>query len=132
MIAKVLMDLKFIRRDIGQITLAAGMTGRHRPTSGGVCSAYQCTFNFATVPSSVGSASYFWALLTVGRTVMGPGLAVMTIGGRRLFIDCAHTYASCSSAHAMLGSAKPCAFVLGIPCRSMRVLAAKRAILWKL
>jgi len=26
MIAKVLMDLKLIRRDIGQITLAAGMT----------------------------------------------------------------------------------------------------------
>jgi len=62
-IAKVLMDLKLIRRDIGQITLAAGMTD---DTIGwillSVVSGSSGTFNFATVLSSVRSAVLFWAL----------------------------------------------------------------------
>lgn len=73
-IAKVLMDLKLIRRDIGQITLAAGMTD---DTLGWILLsvvsglAQSGTFNFATVLSSVGSAVLFLGVaFTVGRTVM--------------------------------------------------------------
>ena len=64
-IAKVLMDLKLIRRDIGQVTLAAGMTD---DTIGWILLsvvsglASSGTFNFGTVLSSVGGPCYFWAL----------------------------------------------------------------------
>ena len=73
-IAKVLMDLKLIRRDIGQITLAAGMTD---DTLGWILLsvvsglANSGTFNFGTVLSSVGSAVLFLGVaFTVGRTVI--------------------------------------------------------------
>jgi len=108
-IAKVLMDLKLIRRDIGQITLAAGMTD---DTIGWILLsvvsglATSGTFNFATVLSSVGSAVLFLALPSLSAYCHGPGLAV---GGRLYrrgdgwFIDCAHTCALCS-AHAQVGA----------------------------
>lgn len=73
-IAKVLMDLKLIRRDIGQITLAAGMTD---DTLGWILLsvvsglASSGKFNFGTVLSSVGAAVLFLAIaFTVGRTVV--------------------------------------------------------------
>lgn len=73
-IAKVLMDLKLIRRDIGQITLAAGMTD---DTIGWILLsvvsglAQSGTFNFGTVLTSVGSAVLFLGVaFTVGRTVI--------------------------------------------------------------
>lgn len=73
-IAKVLMDLKLIRRDIGQITLAAGMTD---DTIGWILLsvvsglASSGKFNFGTVLSSVGAAVLFLAVaFTVGRTVV--------------------------------------------------------------
>lgn len=73
-IAKVLMDLNLIRRDIGQVTLAAGMTD---DTIGwillsvvsGLASSGQ--FDFSTVLKSVGAAVLFLAIaFTVGRTVV--------------------------------------------------------------
>ena len=73
-IAKVLMDLNLIRRDIGQVTLAAGMTD---DTIGwillsvvsGLASSGQ--FDFTTVLKSVGAAVLFLALaFTIGRTVV--------------------------------------------------------------
>lgn len=73
-IAKVLMDLKLIRRDIGQITLAAGMTD---DTIGWILLsvvsglASSGKFNFGTVLSSVGAAVLFLTIaFTVGRTVV--------------------------------------------------------------
>jgi Kef-type K+ transport system membrane component KefB/nucleotide-binding universal stress UspA family protein len=73
-IAKVLMDLNLIRRDIGQITLAAGMTD---DTIGWILLsvvaglASSGTFNFGTVLSSAGGAVLFLGLaFTVGRTLM--------------------------------------------------------------
>ncbi len=73
-IAKVLMDLKLIRRDIGQVTLAAGMTD---DTIGWILLsvvsglASSGTVNFGTVLSSVGSAVIFLGVaFTVGRSVM--------------------------------------------------------------
>lgn len=73
-IAKVLMDLNLIRRDIGQVTLAAGMTD---DTIGwillsvvsGLASSGQ--FDFSTVLKSVGAAVLFLAIaFTIGRTVV--------------------------------------------------------------
>lgn len=73
-IAKVLMDLRLIRRDIGQVTLAAGMTD---DTIGwillsvvsGLASSGE--FNFVTVIRSVSGAVLFLALaFTIGRTVV--------------------------------------------------------------
>jgi len=73
-IAKVLMDLKLIRRDIGQVTLAAGMTD---DTIGWILLsvvsglASSGKVNFGTVLSSVGSAVLFLGVaFTVGRSVM--------------------------------------------------------------
>lgn len=65
-IAKVLMDLKLIRRDIGQITLAAGMTD---DTIGWVLLsvvsglASSGKFDFQTIIHQLGSLSCFWDLL---------------------------------------------------------------------
>lgn len=73
-IAKVLMDLNLIRRDIGQVTLAAGMTD---DTIGwillsvvsGLATSGQ--FDFATVLRSVGAAVLFLTIaFTIGRTVV--------------------------------------------------------------
>lgn len=73
-IAKVLMDLKLIRRDIGQITLAAGMTD---DTLGwillsvvaGLASSER--FDLRAVAQSIGGAVVFLGFaLTVGRSLM--------------------------------------------------------------
>jgi Kef-type K+ transport system membrane component KefB/nucleotide-binding universal stress UspA family protein len=73
-IAKVLMDMNLIRRDIGQISLAAGMTD---DTIGwillavvsGLASSGQ--FDFSTVLRSLAAAVLFLAIaFTIGRTVV--------------------------------------------------------------
>lgn len=73
-IAKVLMDLKLIRRDIGQVTLAAGMTD---DTLGWILLsvvsglATSGKFDFQTVFRSVGGAVIFLGIaFTVGKTLM--------------------------------------------------------------
>lgn len=72
-IAKVLMDLNLIRRDIGQITLAAGMTD---DTIGWILLsvvaglAQSGQFDFKSVIASLGSAILFLVLaFTIGRVV---------------------------------------------------------------
>ncbi|MDZ8051956.1 MAG: cation:proton antiporter [Aulosira sp. ZfuVER01] len=73
-IAKVLMDLKLIRRDIGQVTLAAGMTD---DTLGWILLsvvsglATSGKFDFPTVFRSVGGAVLFLGIaFTIGRSLM--------------------------------------------------------------
>ena len=73
-IAKVLMDMKLIRRDIGQVTLAAGMTD---DTIGWILLsvvsglASSGKFDFGTVLRSVAGAVLFLGFaFTVGRTVV--------------------------------------------------------------
>lgn len=73
-IAKVLMDLNLIRRDIGQVTLAAGMTD---DTIGWILLsvvsglASSGKFDFQTLFRSVGGAVLFLGIaFTVGRVVM--------------------------------------------------------------
>ena len=73
-IAKVLMDMKLIRRDIGQVTLAAGMTD---DTIGWILLsvvsglASSGKFDFGTVIRSVAGAVLFLTFaFTVGRTVV--------------------------------------------------------------
>ncbi|WP_225896016.1 cation:proton antiporter [Dendronalium phyllosphericum] len=73
-LAKVLMDLKLIRRDIGQVALAAGMTD---DTIGWILLsvvsglATSGKFDFQTVFRSVGGAVLFLGIaFTLGRTVM--------------------------------------------------------------
>ena len=73
-IAKVLMDLNLIRRDIGQVTLAAGMTD---DTIGWILLsvvsglASSGKFDFATVFHSVSAAILFLAIaFTIGRTIV--------------------------------------------------------------
>ncbi|MEA5593336.1 cation:proton antiporter [Rivularia sp. UHCC 0363] len=73
-IAKVLMDLNLIRRDIGQVTLAAGMTD---DTIGWILLsvvsglASSGKFDFGTVFRSVSAAILFLAIaFTIGRTIV--------------------------------------------------------------
>ena len=73
-IAKVLMDLKLIRRDIGQVTLAAGMTD---DTIGWILLsvvsglASSGKFDFQTIFRSVGGALVFLGFaFTLGRSLM--------------------------------------------------------------
>ncbi|WGV27022.1 cation:proton antiporter [Halotia branconii] len=73
-IAKVLMDLNLIRRDIGQVTLAAGMTD---DTIGWILLsvvsglASSGKFDFGTVFHSVSAAILFLAIaFTIGRTIV--------------------------------------------------------------
>ncbi|ARV60937.1 sodium:proton antiporter [Nostocales cyanobacterium HT-58-2] len=73
-IAKVLMDLKLIRRDIGQVTLAAGMTD---DTIGWILLsvvsglASSGKFDFQTVLRAIGGAVLFLGIaFTVGRSLM--------------------------------------------------------------
>lgn len=73
-IAKVLMDLKLIRRDIGQVTLAAGMTD---DTLGWILLsvvsglATSGKFDFQTIFRSVGGAVIFLGIaFTVGKSLM--------------------------------------------------------------
>ncbi len=74
-IAKVLMDLKLIRRDIGQVTLAAGMTD---DTIGWILLsvvsglASSGKFDFQTILHSVGGAVLFLGIaFTIGRSLVG-------------------------------------------------------------
>ena len=73
-IAKVLMDMNLIRRDIGQVTLAAGMTD---DTIGWILLsvvsglAHSGQFDLKTVVVSIGSAILFLAIaFTVGRSLI--------------------------------------------------------------
>lgn len=73
-IAKVLMDLNLIRRDIGQVTLAAGMTD---DTIGWILLsvvsglASSGKFDFGTIFHSVSAAVLFLAIaFTIGRTIV--------------------------------------------------------------
>jgi Kef-type K+ transport system membrane component KefB len=73
-IAKVLMDLKLIRRDIGQVTLAAGMTD---DTIGWILLsvvsglASSGKFDFQTLFKSIGGAVLFLGLaFTIGRSLV--------------------------------------------------------------
>jgi Kef-type K+ transport system membrane component KefB/nucleotide-binding universal stress UspA family protein len=121
-IAKVLMDLKLIRRDIGQITLAAGMTD---DTIGWILLsvvsglATSGTFNFATVLSSVGSAVLFLGVaFTVGRPVMAQVLRWVDdyIGGATASLSAVLILALSAAAltHKLGLEAALGAFVLGI------------------
>lgn len=121
-IAKVLMDLKLIRRDIGQVTLAAGMTD---DTIGwillsvvsGLASSGQ--FNFTTVISAVSGAVIFLGVaLTVGRTVVDKILRWVddTIGGATaaLSIVLILSLSAAALTHSLGIEAALGAFVLGI------------------
>jgi len=116
-IAKVLMDLKLIRRDIGQITLAAGMTD---DTIGWILLsvvsglATSGTFNFATVLSS-GSAVLFWRCLHC-RVLSWPrscGGWTTISAGRRLVYRLPILALSAALTHKLARSSPGC-FVLGI------------------
>lgn len=121
-IAKVLMDLKLIRRDIGQVTLAAGMTD---DTIGwillsvvsGLATSGQ--FNITTVISAVSGAVIFLALaLTLGRTVVDKILRWVddTIGGATAGLSVVLILALSAAAltHSLGIEAALGAFVLGI------------------
>lgn len=121
-IAKVLMDLKLIRRDIGQVTLAAGMTD---DTIGwillsvvsGLASSGQ--FNFTTVISAVSGAIIFLGVaLTVGRTIVDKILRWVddTIGGATAALSIVLILALSAAAltHSLGIEAALGAFVLGI------------------
>jgi len=105
------MDLKLIRRDIGQITLAAGMTD---DTIGWIlplwCLVYPVAHLTSLQSSSVGSA-ILGVAFTVGRTVSEPGFAV---GGRlyRRGNGCLSTLLILSLAAALTTTWawRPCAF----------------------
>ncbi|ALF56525.1 Na/H antiporter [Nostoc piscinale CENA21] len=121
-IAKVLMDLNLIRRDIGQVTLAAGMTD---DTIGwillsvvsGLASSGQ--FNFSTVFHSVSAAILFLAIaFTIGRTVVDQILrwADDYIGGMTTSLSIVVILALAAAAltHALGLEAALGAFVMGI------------------
>lgn len=121
-IAKVLMDLKLIRRDIGQVTLAAGMTD---DTIGwillsvvsGLATSGQ--FNFSTVISAVSGAVIFLGVaLTIGRTAVDRILRWVddTIGGATAALSIVLILALSAAAltHSLGIEAALGAFVLGI------------------
>jgi len=121
-IAKVLMDLKLIRRDIGQVTLAAGMTD---DTIGWILLsvvsglASSGTFNFGTVLSSVGGAVLFLGIaFTVGRTLVDQALRWVDdyIGGATASLSALLILALSAAAltHGLGIEAALGAFVLGI------------------
>jgi Kef-type K+ transport system membrane component KefB/nucleotide-binding universal stress UspA family protein len=121
-IAKVLMDLKLIRRDIGQVTLAAGMTD---DTIGWILLsvvsglASSGTFNFGTVLSSVGGAVLFLGIaFTVGRTLVDQALRWVDdyIGGATASLSALLILALSAAAltHRLGIEAALGAFVLGI------------------
>ncbi len=121
-IAKVLMDLKLIRRDIGQVTLAAGMTD---DTIGWILLsvvsglATSGEFNFTTVISSVSGAVIFLGLaLTIGRTIVDKILRWVddTIGGSTaaLSIVLILSLAAAALTHSLGIEAALGAFVMGI------------------
>ena len=121
-IAKVLMDLKLIRRDIGQVTLAAGMTD---DTIGWILLsvvsglASSGTFNFGAVLSSVGSAVLILGIaFTVGRTVMNQALRWVDdhIGGATASLSAVLilSLAAAALTHKLGLEAALGAFVIGI------------------
>jgi Kef-type K+ transport system membrane component KefB/nucleotide-binding universal stress UspA family protein len=121
-IAKVLMDLKLIRRDIGQVTLAAGMTD---DTIGWILLsvvsglASSGKFDFATVIHSIGGAVIFLTLaFTVGRTVVNQILRWVDdyIGGATasLSVVLILSLAAAALTHSLGIEAALGAFVFGI------------------
>ena len=121
-IAKVLMDLNLIRRDIGQVTLAAGMTD---DTIGWILLsvvaglASSGKFDFNTVLKSVLGAVLFLAIaFTIGRTVVDQILRWVDdhIGGATasLSIVLILAFAAAALTHALGIEAALGAFVFGI------------------
>ncbi len=121
-IAKVLMDLRLIRRDIGQVTLAAGMTD---DTIGWILLsvvsglASSGKFDLRTVVASVSGAVIFLGLaFTIGRTVVDRVLRWVDdhIGGAtaNLSIVLVMAFAAAALTHGLGIEAALGAFVLGI------------------
>ena len=121
-IAKVLMDLRLIRRDIGQVTLAAGMTD---DTIGWILLsvvsglASSGKFDLRTVVASVSGAVIFLGLaFTIGRTVVDRVLRWVddNIGGAtaNLSIVLVMAFAAAALTHKLGIEAALGAFVLGI------------------
>ncbi len=121
-IAKVLMDLNLIRRDIGQVTLAAGMTD---DTIGWILLsvvsglASSGKFDFGTIFHSVSAAILFLAIsFTIGRTIVDQIFRWVDdyIGGVSASISVVLILAFSASAltHALGLEAALGAFVLGI------------------
>lgn len=121
-IAKVLMDLKLIRRDIGQVTLAAGMMD---DTIGWILLAVVSglatsgQFNISAVVSSVSGAVIFLGVaLTVGRTVVDTILRWVddAIGGATAALSIVLVLALSAAAltHSLGIEAALGAFVIGI------------------
>ncbi|MEH2235441.1 cation:proton antiporter domain-containing protein [Nostoc sp.] len=121
-IAKVLMDLNLIRRDIGQVTLAAGMTD---DTIGWILLsvvsglATSGKFDFGTVFHSVSAAVLFLAIaFTIGRTIVDQILRWVDdyVGGISASISVVLILSLSAAAltHALGLEAALGAFVLGI------------------
>jgi Kef-type K+ transport system membrane component KefB/nucleotide-binding universal stress UspA family protein len=121
-IAKVLMDLKLIRRDIGQVTLAAGMTD---DTLGWILLsvvsglATSGKFDFPTVFKSVAGAVIFLVVaFTIGRSLMAWVLRWVDdyIGGATASLSALLVLALGASAltHSLGIEAALGAFVIGI------------------
>ncbi|MEH2012287.1 cation:proton antiporter domain-containing protein [Nostoc sp.] len=121
-IAKVLMDLNLIRRDIGQVTLAAGMTD---DTIGWILLsvvsglATSGKFDFGTIFHSVSAAVLFLAIaFTIGRTIVDQILRWVDdyVGGVSASISVVLILSLSAAAltHALGLEAALGAFVLGI------------------
>ncbi len=121
-IAKVLMDLNLIRRDIGQVTLAAGMTD---DTIGWILLsvvsglASSGTFDFRTIFHSVSAAILFLAIaFTIGRTIVDQILRWVDdyVGGvsASISIVVILSLGAAALTHALGLEAALGAFVLGI------------------
>ncbi|MEH2466406.1 cation:proton antiporter domain-containing protein [Nostoc sp.] len=121
-IAKVLMDLNLIRRDIGQVTLAAGMTD---DTIGWILLsvvsglATSGKFDFGTIFHSVSAAVLFLAIaFTIGRTIVDQILRWVDdyVGGISASISVVLILSLSAAAltHALGLEAALGAFVLGI------------------
>ncbi|WP_445636628.1 cation:proton antiporter domain-containing protein [Nostoc sp. DSM 114161] len=121
-IAKVLMDLNLIRRDIGQVTLAAGMTD---DTIGWILLsvvsglASSGKFDFATIFHSVSAAVLFLAIaFTIGRTIVDQILRWVDdyVGGiaASMSVVLILSLSAAALTHALGLEAALGAFVLGI------------------
>ncbi|BAY74956.1 sodium/hydrogen exchanger [Nostoc linckia NIES-25] len=121
-IAKVLMDLNLIRRDIGQVTLAAGMTD---DTIGWILLsvvsglASSGKFDFGTIFHSVSAAVLFLAIaFTIGRTIVDQILRWVDdyVGGisASMSVVLILSLSAAAFTHALGLEAALGAFVLGI------------------
>ena len=121
-IAKVLMDLRLIRRDIGQVTLAAGMTD---DTIGWILLsvvsglASSGKFDLGTVLRSVSGAVLFLGIaFTLGRTIVDKILRWVddTVGGvtASLSVVLVLSLAAAALTHSLGIEAALGAFVIGI------------------